>query len=173
MATLKEKMAHGPVFGMTVYTGSVGIVETLGYWGYDFVFLDTEHVPMGVGPDMEKLVMAAKLSGVSPLVRVTGCNEIEIRKALEMGAEGVIIPHVRTEEDAKLCIRAGKFPMEGRRGADATVRSARYASRGFDWNKYVEDSNSNTMIIPMAEDFEFDSPKFAKWQGKIQVSLHR
>lgn len=153
--TLKEKLSKGPVFGMTVYTGSVGIIETLGYWGFDFAFIDAEHVPMGVGPDMEKLVMAALLSGVSPLVRVTSCNEVEIRKALEMGAEGVIIPHVHTREEAELCVHAGRFPMEGRRGADATVRSARYATKGFDWNQYVEDSNKNVMIIPMAEDFEF------------------
>jgi 4-hydroxy-2-oxoheptanedioate aldolase len=153
--TLKEKMQSGPVFGMTVYTGAVAVVEALGYWGFDFAFLDAEHTPMGVGPEMEKLVMAAKLSGVSPLVRVTGCNEIEIRKALEMGAEGVIIPHVKTKAEAELCVRAAKFPMAGRRGADATVRSAGYAGPGFNWDEYITRSNNDGLVLPMAEDFEF------------------
>lgn len=153
--SLKEKMKKGPVFGMTVYTGSVAVVEVIGNWGFDFVFLDAEHTPMGVGLEMEKLVMAAKLSGVSPLVRVTGCNEIEIRKALEMGAEGVIIPHVKTKAEAELCVRAAKFPLVGRRGADATVRSANYAGPGFSWDDYVLQSNNDGLVLPMAEDFEF------------------
>ena len=155
MSNLKEKMKNGPVFGMTIYTGSCAIVEALGNWGYDFAFLDAEHTPLGVGPEMEKIIMGARLSGVSPLVRVTGCDEVEIRKALEMGAEGVIIPHVKTREEAELCVRASKFPPKGRRGADATCRAAGYAAKGFDWKEYIARSNSETIILPMAEDFEF------------------
>lgn len=82
--TLKEKLATRPVFGMTVYSGSTAVIESLGYWGYDFAFIDGEHTPMGIDRDMEKLVMAAQISGVSPLVRVAKVDAIEIRKAFEM-----------------------------------------------------------------------------------------
>jgi 4-hydroxy-2-oxoheptanedioate aldolase len=152
---LSEKLKKRPVFGMTIYTGSPAIIEALGHWGFDFAFIDAEHTAMGIDRDMEKLVMAAQISGVSPLVRVARIDEVEIRKALEMGAEGVIIPHVRTKEEAEICVRGAKFPPKGRRGVDGTVKAARFSARGFNWEQYIQESNDNTMVLPMAEDYEF------------------
>jgi 4-hydroxy-2-oxoheptanedioate aldolase len=151
---LKEKMKAGPVFGMTVYTGSPAIVEALGNYGFDFVFIDAEHTSMSV-TDLKELVLAARMVNVSPLVRVTSPDEIEIRKALEMGAEGVIIPHVHDKNEMETCVRGAKFPPIGRRGYDSTVRSAGYGGGSFDAGKYIEYSNQTELVIPMAEDFEF------------------
>jgi 4-hydroxy-2-oxoheptanedioate aldolase len=152
---LREKLKTRPVFGMTIYTGSPAIIEALGHWGFDFAFIDAEHTAMGIDRDMEKLVMAAQISGVSPLVRVARIDEVEIRKALEMGAEGVIIPHVRTKEEAEICVRGAKFPPNGRRGVDGSVKAARFGARGFNWEQFIQESNDNTMVLPMAEDYEF------------------
>ena len=79
---------------------------------------------------------------------------IEIRKALEMGAEGVIIPHVRTIEEMETCVSGAKFPPLGRRGFDVNVRAAQY---GFDMGgvEFYEEANRTELVIPMAEDFEF------------------
>jgi 4-hydroxy-2-oxoheptanedioate aldolase len=154
MATLKEKMASRPVFGMTVYSGSVAVIESLGYWGYDFAFIDGEHTSMGIDRDMEKLVMAAQISGVSPLVRVAKVDAIEIRKAFEMGAEGVIIPHIHDKREAEDCVKWSKFPPYGRRGVDGSVRSAHYGAGAFNWDEYMSMSN-NGLVLPMAEDYEF------------------
>jgi len=152
---LKEKMKKGPVFGMTIYNNSSALIEALGYFGFDFAFIDAEHTPNSIGFDMEKLVLAARISGVSPLVRVARPDEIEIRKALEMGAEGVIIPHVHDRAETETCVRGAKFPMEGRRGYDSTVRSGRYGGAGFNASEYIAYSNRTELVIPMAEDFEF------------------
>lgn len=154
MKILKEKMAKRPVLGMTIYSGSPAVLDIIGRWGLDFAFIDAEHTSMGIDNDMEKLVMACKLSGVSPLVRVTRVDDIEIRKALEMGADGVIIPHVKTKEEAEGCVRAAKFPPKGRRGIDATVRAAQFGSKGFNYDDYLADAD-DCLVIPMAEDFEF------------------
>lgn len=154
MKALKEKMAKRPVLGMTIYSGSPAVIDIIGRWGLDFAFIDAEHTSMGIDNDMEKLVMAAKLSGVSPLVRVTRVDDIEIRKALEMGADGIIIPHVRTLEDAKGCVKWAKFPPKGRRGIDATVRAAQFGAKGFNYDDYLADAD-DCLVIPMAEDFEF------------------
>lgn len=151
---LKETMKKRPVFGMTVYSGSPAIIEALGHFGFDFVFIDAEHTPMDV-TELKECVMAARLTGVSPLVRVTRPDVIEIRKALEMGAEGVIVPHVKTKEDMEICVEGAKFPPKGRRGYDATVRSAAYGGAGFSAGEYIEHSNETELVIPMAEDFEF------------------
>jgi hypothetical protein len=58
-------------------------IEVAGNWGLDFAFIDAEHTPVNVDTHMEKLVMAALLSGIAPLVRVRGTNEWDIRKSLE------------------------------------------------------------------------------------------
>jgi 4-hydroxy-2-oxoheptanedioate aldolase len=152
--TLKETMKKRPVFGMTIYTGSPAIVEALGIIGYDFAFIDAEHCPWEV-TELREVVMAARQANVSPLVRITRPDEIEIRKAFEMGAEGVIIPHVHNVEEMKLCVKGAKFPPLGRRGYDSTVRSAGYGYAHYDAAKYIENSNSTELVIPMAEDFEF------------------
>ena len=152
--TLREKMARRPVFGMTVYTGSTAVIETLGYWGYDFAFIDAEHTAMGIVRDMEKLVMAAQISGISPLVRVTKVDAIEIRKAFEMGAEGVIIPHIHDKQEAEDCVKWSKFPPYGRRGVDGSVRATHYTAGDFKWDEFMELSNKG-LILPMAEDYEF------------------
>jgi len=154
---LKETLARGDIaVGMTVYTYSPPVVEALGYWGFDFAFIDAEHTPITIDQTMDKLIMAAKLAGVAALVRVKGIDEVDIRKALEFGAEGIIVPRVRTRYEAERIVDAVKFPPEGRRGIDATVRSARYAGRGFDMEEYIKESNRNTWIIPMHEDKQFD-----------------
>jgi 4-hydroxy-2-oxoheptanedioate aldolase len=152
--TLKEKMKKGPVFGMTIYSGAPAVVEALGHFGYDFAFIDAEHSPMAV-TDLRELILAARIAGVSPLVRVTRPDEIEIRKALEMGAEGVIVPHVKNKADMEACVRGAKFPPVGRRGYDSTVRSAGYGYANYNASEYIEHSNETELVIPMAEDYEF------------------
>lgn len=151
--TLKEKMKQRPVFGMTIYSNGPQFVECLGYAGFDFAFIDAEHCPWEVTA-LRETILAARISGVSPLVRVTEPGMIEIRKVLEMGAEGVIVPHVRTLEDMQLCVRAAKFPPMGRRGFDTNIRAAQYGMNlsGVD---YYTEANETELVIPMAEDFEF------------------
>ncbi|HMN86463.1 MAG TPA: aldolase/citrate lyase family protein [Bauldia sp.] len=154
--TIREKLAAGePTFGMTMYTGATAVVEIAGNWGLDFAFIDAEHTPVDVDQHMEKLIMAAKLSGIAPLVRVRGTIEWDIRKSLELGAAGVIVPQVGTADQARAIVRAAKFPPLGRRGGDASVRAAGFAGPGFKWSTYTEGQNASTLVIPMAESFEF------------------
>ena len=155
MKSLKEKMKNGPVFGLAIFTGAPCVIETAGHWGFDFVYLDLEHCAIGIGPEIERQIMAARLSGVSPIVRVTGANEVEIRKVLEMGAEGVAVPHIRTKQDIEDSIRGAKFPPMGRRGGESSVRAAGFGGPDFSWQEYIKRSNEDTMVIPMAEDYEF------------------
>ncbi len=153
--SLREKMRKGPVFGLACFTGAPGVVELAGRWDFDFVYLDLEHTPIGVGAEIERQILAARSVGLPALVRLTGANEVEIRKILEMGAEGVVIPHVRSKAEAELCVRAAKFPPLGRRGAEAAVRAAGFGGPGFAWEDYVRRQNEETLVIPMAEDHEF------------------
>lgn len=153
--TLREKMKQGPVFGFACYTGAVCVVEAMGNWEYDFVYLDLEHCPIDGSNNIERLIMGAKLAGISPLVRVSCVDEVQIRKVLEMGAEGVIIPHVRTTDDVHTILQGSKFPPLGRRGGESCVRSAKFGGPEFSWNEYTRKANEDTLIILMDEDYEF------------------
>ncbi|UGY11642.1 MULTISPECIES: aldolase/citrate lyase family protein [unclassified Phyllobacterium] len=153
---LASKLKNGePTFGATFYTGSTAAIEAAGNWGLDFAFIDAEHTPVNVDAHMEKLVLVALLAGIAPLVRVRGTNEWDIRKSLEFGATGVIVPQVGTAEQARAIVRAAKFPPFGRRGGDASCRAAGFAGPGFQWSAYMEHENATRLVIPMAESYEF------------------
>lgn len=134
---------------------SVCAVRAIGYCGFDFVYLDLEHCAIDNESNIEKLIFAALNSKVSPLVRVSSVNEVEIRKVLEMGAEGVIVSHCKTKEDIEKIIESSKFPPIGRRGEEACTCAARFCTNSFNWDDYTKKSNKDTLIIPMDEDFEF------------------
>jgi 4-hydroxy-2-oxoheptanedioate aldolase len=153
--TIREKLNAGPTFGMTMYTGSSATVEIAGNWGIDFAFIDAEHTAVNIDEHMEKLILSAKLAGISPLVRIRGTNEWDIRKTLELGADGVIVPQVNTVEHARAIINAAKFPPLGRRGGDASCRAAGFGGPNFKWSDYMERQNREPLIIPMAEGYGF------------------
>lgn len=153
---LRDRMATGgPVFGMNVYSGSPAAVEIAGAWGLDFVFIDAEHSVLGLDLPMERMLLAARLAGIAPLVRVPDSAPTGLRKALELGASGVIVPQVHDAAQMRAIVAATKFPPLGRRGGDSSVRSAGWAGPGFDWAEYADRSNRETAIVPMAESPEF------------------
>jgi len=131
------------------------IIEMLGYSGFDYVFIDTEHVPISSDQTLENLIRAAEASNIVPIVRVKENREHYIRNALEAGAKGVVVPHVATREDAEKAVKHARFPLRGIRGADPTVRSAKYKCGDFNWEAFIQQSNEEAMVIPLLEDKEF------------------
>jgi 4-hydroxy-2-oxoheptanedioate aldolase len=153
---LKKDLADGKVVcGYAVMSRSPVIVEMLGFSGFDWLFIDTEHVPIYSDMVLENLIRAAEASNVVPVVRVKENREQYIRNALEAGAMGVVVPHVATKEDAEKAVSYARFPPEGIRGADPTVRSAKYRTGDFNWDAYIKYSNNEAMVIPLLEDKAF------------------
>lgn len=143
------------IFGINVYSASPAIIEIAANWGLDFVFIDTEHSVTGIDTTLERLILASRAAKIAPLVRVPDSDPGSLRKSVEMGAEGVIVPQVRSAEQVVEIVGSVKFPPLGRRGGDGSVRSAVYASRDFDWAGYVRRENQRCKVIPMAENIEF------------------
>lgn len=172
---LKARMARGATFGMNIYSTACMAIEVAGNWGLDFVFIDAEHTALGVDRDMEKLLLAASSAAIPSLVRVRGTLEWDIRKALEMGAAGVIVPQVHNAAQMRQIIHYSKFPPLGRRGGDSSVRSAGFAGPGFDWARYTQAENDRSVIVPMAESYEFltTSMRFSMWKGSMQCTSGR
>src|SRR5919199_4620314 len=113
---LKQKLAAGrPATIIAPFASSAGLVELLGYQGFDGVFLDCEHGPAG-WEDLEHMVRAAELAGYSSIVRVERNDAATITRALDRGASGVQVPHVNTAAEAEAAVEHVKFAPIGHRG---------------------------------------------------------
>ncbi len=147
MKKIKEILESGSVaLGTAIYTLNPAVVELAGYCGLDFVRIDTEH-SWRRDESLENICRAADCAGIASIVRVDGDPHL-IRKALEVGAEGVLVPHINTMEEAEQVVRAAKFPPKGIRGYVDLCRSAKYGL-AHDWISW---SNKETMVGVMVED---------------------
>ena len=84
---------------LTIYSETVA--EILCNSGYDWITVDLEHTPITLS-QAEKLIRVIDLSGVKPFVRVSSNNEAEIKKVLDFGARGIIVPMINNVTDCLL-----------------------------------------------------------------------
>jgi 4-hydroxy-2-oxoheptanedioate aldolase len=146
---LRSKLATGrPVTGSVMYSWSPSVMEVAGYAGLDFMRVDNEHA-WRQDSTMEHLMRAAHCAGIVPLVRVDKGNPYLIRKVLEIGAGGVIVPNVRTVEEARAAVEASKFPPLGSRGYSGQCWSAGWGTRADE--EWIAWSDSEPMIGVMIE----------------------
>lgn len=162
MKPLKQLVRERPVFGLNVHTLSVINIELYAQTGVDYVMFDVEHTPQAI-TDVRHMMVTCKSYGVSPIVRVTSNDMIEIRKAYEMGAEGVVIPHIRTREDAITAVQGARFPTYpggedrygGKRSYDSNVRGAYYGGLHYDPAAYLNECDDTQLLFFMCEDVQF------------------
>jgi 2-keto-3-deoxy-L-rhamnonate aldolase RhmA len=147
-----ELLAKGETpLGMQMYTHDPDLVEIVGYTGFDFVMLDMEH--NRTDPEtMVGLIRAAEVSGLTPLVRVGANDRFLIRSAVESGAQGIVVPHVKTAEEATAAVSASHYPPEGTCGICPAIRANGYAHGN--WEEYMAAANRQVMCIPLLEDVE-------------------
>ena len=113
--------------------------------------MDTEHTTID-NEQLSNLIVAAELSGIALIVRVPDNNSSQIRKIIEIGAEGVIVPHVNNSEDAVKAVQAAKFPPEGKRGFGTMVRSSGFGLPKMDLPEHIRRSNEGVVVIPLIEE---------------------
>lgn len=149
---LRAKLARGElVTGSVSYSWSPNVIETAGYAGLDFIRVDSEHA-WRRDPMAEHLMRAAYIADIVPVVRVDREDPYLIRKALEIGAGGIIVPDVRNAEEVEAVVRASKFPPVGSRGYSSLCWSAGWGSKaGEEW---IQWSNTEPMIGVMIENQE-------------------
>ena len=141
--TLKQKLNEGKTtIGPFVGLPSPGMVETMGWMGFDFVVIDCEHGPMDF-ESAEHMIRAAELSGTTAILRI-GLNEQQhIQRYMDAGAAGVMIPLINNAADGKKVVDAVKYPPMGKRGAFAG-RNARFGLQ--DMAEYIKESNEETFV---------------------------
>jgi 4-hydroxy-2-oxoheptanedioate aldolase len=123
---LKLKLKKGlTCFGTFIRLGP-GAVEIFGHCGWDFVVLDMEHGVFDL-PQVEHMIRAARLAGITSLVRIPEPNPSFVMRVLDAGAEGVQIPQVESAAMAKALAEAARYHPRGRRGLCSFVRAAHYS----------------------------------------------
>jgi 2-keto-3-deoxy-L-rhamnonate aldolase RhmA len=147
---LREILEEGGLaVGSCVYSSSPAVVELMGFCGLDFCRIDNEH-SWRRDESAEHMMRAASISGVVPLLRIDKGDPELVRKALEIRAGGILVPHVLTAEDVEGVVRAAKFPPQGERGIGSLCLSGRWGTVGArEWMRW---SNEEQMIGVMIED---------------------
>lgn len=144
---LKTAIKQGrPVFGMYCDTLHPNLVELMAKAGLDFVILDTEHNGYGI-QDCVGCVRAAEAWGITPLIRVYENSPSLINKALEIGAAGVVVPHVDTADLARQAVEAAKYPPQGTRGVHPFTRAASYAVGPEEWDGVWRAANTEVLVV--------------------------
>ena len=113
---LKQRLAGGgTVVGSWLSLGSASIAEIMALAGFEFLVVDLEHSPTSLETTAE-IIRVVGLVGSSPFVRVTSNDHHLIKRVLDSGAHGVIVPNITTAAEARAAVRATQYPPLGNRG---------------------------------------------------------
>lgn len=135
------------LIGTIASLASPEVIEILAGCDYDWLFLETEHAPNGP-LEVQRLVQAA---GALPvLVRLPNHDEINVKRALDAGAAGVIAPQVNSAAAAAHLVACAKYPPEGGRG----VGVSRANGYGYEVGAHVARANAGSLVVVQAEHIE-------------------
>ncbi|MBV1688559.1 aldolase [Novosphingobium sp. G106] len=148
---LKQRLAEGEtIVGTFVKTPSPIVVEVLGLSELDCLCLDAEHAPFD-RTAIDACIMAARAAGMDVLVRVPSAAPEHILNALDCGATGVVIPHVRSADEARAAVRLSHYGAGGR-GYAGSSRAASYTTKPM--VEHMSASAARTMVVLQIEDPE-------------------
>lgn len=142
----KEKLARGEIVTCLAGVDTPQLVDFVGQIGVDAVWLEAEHGPVSF-EDIGNLSRAADLWGMTSVVRIGSPDYNTIYRTLDMGAMGIVVPHVDTVEEALAVVDGAKYAPVGRRGMYGPRQS-------YGVSDYFEKANDQTMIIVLIEDIK-------------------
>src|ERR1044072_5701656 len=125
------------------------IVEIIGLAGFDAAVIDMEHTTLDLH-DVQACVMAAERVGITPIVRPPGFDPAFILRLLDMGVQGIQVPHVSDPETARQAVAAVRYPPAGERGMAAGSRAAGFGNVPL--LEHMAQSNREVLLACMIED---------------------
>jgi len=133
--------------GLFVNSASTTVVEQLAHSGYDWLLVDTQHGPMS--PEtLSTMLCAIQNGGAKSMVRVAGYHDRGgIQQALDLGADGVLVPYINTAEEARQAVSCCLYPTAGTRSVYFPQRSTNKAGL----LGYVGNANKNIVIAMQVE----------------------
>ncbi|MGZ3756163.1 MAG: HpcH/HpaI aldolase family protein [Mucilaginibacter sp.] len=145
--TIKEKLKNRQLtIGSWITIGHPSIPEILSTAKFDWLVIDIEHTTIDLLM-VQILIASIQSKGIPAFVRVSKNEEVIIKRVLDAGADGIIVPMVCSADDARQAVKFAKYPPEGNRGV-GLARAQEYGT-GFEaYTKWVKD---NLVIIAQIE----------------------
>ena len=134
------------LIGSWITLNHPSIAEIMADAGFDWLCIDMEHSVTDYF-EAQQLIIAIQSKGLQAYVRVGENNPRIIKRILDAGADGIIVPSVNSAAEAKKAVNAVKYPPFGNRG----VGLARAQSYGFGFEKYKEEKAKNIKLIVQIE----------------------
>lgn len=145
--TLKQKINNGETtIGSWISLADPSIAEIMVRAGYDWLVIDLEHSTISIDQAGE-LIRTIDLGGSAPLVRLTSNNPDQIKRVMDVGAHGIIVPMVNSVADARNAIASTRYAPEGNRG----VGLARAQGYGPKFSEYLDWQKESTIVIVQIE----------------------
>ena len=146
---LKKKLKRGqPAIGCWLSMGNSFTAEIVAHAGYDAVVLDHEHGP-GELHGAVNLLQAVGEDGPTPLMRVPWNDTVYIKRALDMGVMGIIVPYVQNAEEARAAVAACHYPPRGNRGV--APHAGRCSRWGMRLGEYLDGLDEKILVILQIE----------------------
>jgi 2-keto-3-deoxy-L-rhamnonate aldolase RhmA len=147
MDNLHTKIHKGKLtIGSWITLAHPTIAEIMANSGFDWLAVDLEHSVITIR-EAEELIRVIELAGVVPLVRLTSNNPDQIKRVMDAGSHGVIVPMVNSTEDAERAVQAVKYPVRGKRG----IGLARAQGYGVKFKEYLEWQEKYSIVIVQIE----------------------
>ncbi|MFZ4739775.1 MAG: HpcH/HpaI aldolase family protein [Bacteroidales bacterium] len=145
--TLKNKIKNKELtIGSWITIGHPAISEILCKAGFDWLVIDIEHTTIDLSM-VQVLISSIQANNIAAIVRVSKNEEVVIKRVLDAGADGIIVPMINSSEDATRAVEYAKYPPEGKRGVGLS-RAQQYGN-GFD--EYKKWAKENLIIIAQIE----------------------
>ncbi len=126
--TFKQALREGRiVYGTWLMSGAPSTAEALGCAGFDFLVVDMEHVPVDT-PEMIEILRTLAGTPAQAVVRLPWNDMVMVKRALDGGAQNVMMPFVQNADEARCAVSYTRYPPEGIRGVAAMHRASRYAT---------------------------------------------
>ena len=147
---VKKKLKSGATTcGAFLQLSSSLSAEILSQAGFDWLIVDMEHAPVDIDSLLRQL--QAMDGACVPFVRAPWNDPVAIKRILDTGAQGILIPYVNTRAEAEAAVAACRFPPQGVRGAAMSPRAARF---GLATTEYFAQANLDTVVIVGVETTE-------------------
>ncbi len=110
---IKSKLKSRQItFGSWITLGNPAVAEILAKSGFDWLVVDLEHSTMSI-EQAGDLIRVIDLAGIPPLVRLTSNDKNQIKRVMDAGAQGIIVPMVNTRIDAIEAVSATRYAPHG------------------------------------------------------------
>lgn len=150
MSPFRDRLRAGEILAATwIKTPHPHIVEVLARSSLDALVIDAEHAPFG-REALDIAILAARASSKPVLVRPASADGVHLLQALDGGADGVVVPHIRSAADAEVVVRACHY-RPGGRGYAGSTRAAEYTNIGMTAHRAAA---KHVTVIAQIEDAE-------------------